>query len=98
MDFMKPQKLQYVWCIDCQEEVVLDLNLLDGMPIHTICIDPGNGWDVPPDYEPCSGPFTSCPPPDNFSDDWDLNIVEPSAEELAEMNLRAEILLQELEG
>ena len=98
MDFTKPIKSQFVWCIDCQEEVILDLELLDGMPIHTICIYPGNGWDEAPDYEPCFGPFTSCPLPDNFSDDWDLELEEPSAEELAEMNLQAEILLQELEG
>lgn len=100
MDFTKPIKSQTVWCIDCQEEVILDLNLLDGMPIHTIADWDGDefGVFVDVDYYPCFGPFTSCPPPENFDEDWDIDLVEPSQEELAEMNLEAEMLLQELEG
>lgn len=101
MDFTKPIKSQFVWCVDCQEEVILDLELLNGEPIHTVidwCPNSKMGFGVvEPDYHICFGPFTSCPPPDNFEEDWDIDLVEPSQEELAEMNLQAEVLLQELE-
>ena len=62
MDFTKPIKSQYVWCIDCQEEVILDLGLLDGTPVHTIETYSGS-WDEPPEWEPCCGPFATCPHP-----------------------------------
>lgn len=97
MDFTKPIKSQIVWCIDCQKEVILDLELLDGLPIHTI-VTYSCYADEASEYEPCFGPFTSCPPPDNFEEDWDIDLTEPSFEEMAAMNLQAEMLLQELEG
>jgi hypothetical protein len=96
MDFTKPIKTQMVYCLECEQEVLLDLEKLDGTEVHTIVVDPGNGWDEPPYYEPCFGPFASCPPPD-VPEEFDL-MDEPSQEELAMSNLEAESLLQEVEG
>lgn len=38
--------------------------------------------------------WATCPPPDNFEEDWDLNIEAPSEEELKMMDENAEELLE----
>lgn len=90
MDFLYdeffPVELRY--CISCDRIVAITSGWLGD--VHTIVAEDEN-LDV------CHGPFTlSTPPEDN--PDWELNVEEPSPEELADMNLEAEILLQELEG
>ena len=85
-------KYKILYCLECEKEGAVE----EDQTGHTIMIAPATRWDEAK-YGWCEGPFTSCPPPDNFSDDWDLNLEVPSDEELAEMNLNAEMLVQELE-
>ncbi len=96
MDFTQPQKLEYRYCLKCEETIILDLGKVDGQELHTVIDWDGDEYGCEADYRACFGPFTSCPPPD-VPEDFDL-VELPSEEELAEMNLSAEMLLQELEG
>jgi hypothetical protein len=81
--------MEIKYCIECEEDVIVDV--ADG---HTIFVPDGTGnYEV--DF--CYGAFASVQPPVNFEEDWDLNLVEPGQEELAEMNLHAEELYQDFE-
>jgi hypothetical protein len=91
----KIQPLEYRWCIDCQKEVILDLERCNGQDTHTFIVYPETSRYAA-EYMTCFGPFASCPPPD-VPEEFDL-MDEPSPDELAEMNLNAEILLSQLEG
>lgn len=83
------------YCIQCERIVaVMD----EDADMHTVVWTDGDEYGYETFIEPCYGPFTLSTPPDNFDEDWDMNLKEPSPEELAEMNLQAEQLLQELEG
>lgn len=90
--------VQYVpvfrYCLTCGRIVaVMDENA----DMHTVVWTDGDEYGCETFIELCYGPFTMSTPPDNFDPDWDVNLEEPSQEELAEMNLEAERLLQELE-
>lgn len=85
-------KLRY--CLECGRIVPVMVGV-DGFELHTKLIY--LGVDLP-EVDVCYGPFAMSTPPENFDENWDLDLNEPSQEELAEMNLNAEILLQELEG
>ena len=82
------------YCLECGRIVPVMIGT-DGVELHTKLVY--LGVDMP-EVDLCDGPFALSTPPVNFEEDWDINLVEPSPEELAEMNLQAEMLLQELEG
>lgn len=86
------------YCLKCEKMVIVEDGGVNGVEGHTEFIPV---WDVDKaeyEIEFCSGPFTTSPAPDNFEEDWNLNLVEPSQEELAHMNLNAELLMQDLES
>lgn len=76
------------YCLACEETVTVE----NGVEGHTILV----GDTLPFDVDFCDGPFTSSEPPVNFETDWDLDLVEPSAEELAVMDANAELFLVDL--
>lgn len=80
------------WCIACEEDVYVET----GMEGHSVLDFPGNRWDMPETHF-CFGPFASVQPPVNFEEDWDLQVIEPTQEELAIMNCHAEELMQDFE-
>lgn len=82
---------QIKYCIKCGEDVVVE----DGVEGHTILQwFPGEL----PEVDFCEGPFATVQPPENLFDEenWEL-VEEPTQEELAIMNLNAEVLYQDFE-
>lgn len=82
--------MELKYCITCEEDVIVEA----GMDGHTV-LDIHDG-SVVVDF--CEGPFASVQPPVNFEEDWDLQVVEPTQEEMAIMNCHAEELMQDFEG
>lgn len=81
--------MEIKYCIPCEEDVIVE----DGLEGHAVLVG-----DFPFDVDFCEGPFASVQPPVNFEQDWDLQMVEPTQEELAIMNCHAEELMQDFEG
>ena len=78
---MKAQKLEVVYCIDCER---FDVATIDS-------------WHIDDRKEHiCFGPFTFCAPP-VLEEDWELNVSVPSPDELAEMNATVSELMTEFE-
>lgn len=86
--------MKFRYCLECGRIVPVMVEV-DGVEMHTKLVY--LGVDMP-EVDICDGPFATSTPPENFGEDWDVDLVEPSQEELAQMNLEAETLLQELEG
>jgi len=84
--------MQIKFCIECGEDVVVEDGIEGHTTIQWMAYDDGSA-----EINFCEGPFASVQPPVNFEDDWDLQVVEPSQEKLAEMNLNAEVLYQDFE-
>ena len=74
--------------IKCEQMVYLDIP--GG---HSVMIYPETRWDVA-EYEFCSGPFASCPPPE-LEEEWQNHIEEPSSTDVFLMNNQAQELLQD---
>jgi hypothetical protein len=70
------------YCIACEEEIALD-----DCSGHILV------GDFPFEVDYCEGPFALVPPPVAFEDDWDLNLVEPTGDELFAMSMAADRLL-----
>lgn len=75
------EKFPLRYCITCERIVAT----LDG-EFHTI-ID----WDK--NLVECDGPFALSTPPDNFGENWDIDLVEPDGDEMFIINRNAEQLL-----
>ena len=86
--------MEFRYCLECGWIVPVMVGN-DGVELHTKLVY--LSVDIP-EVDVCYGPFALSTPPENFDENWDLNLNEPSQEELAEMNLQAEMLFQELEG
>lgn len=82
--------MQIKYCIECQEDVIVE----DGMEGHTV-LELCDGM-VAVDF--CEGPFASCETPVSLFDEdsWEL-VEEPTQEELAIMNVNAEVLYQDFD-
>lgn len=78
------------YCVTCGEMVLVDDAVVEG---HTIA-----RWMYTdcPEVLFCEGPFEDCEP--EVDEDWDVNLPEPSQEELAKMSLTAEELMQDFES
>jgi hypothetical protein len=85
---MKPN---YMWCIDC-ERIVPNWATPMGTPYHV------NFTSIEDDVDlmNCYGPFAYSTPP-AIPENWHEMVVEPSPEELAEMDKNAELLLADLQ-
>lgn len=83
-------KLKY--CLMCERDVMLDV-----LDCHSVAETDGDEFGCETFIYTCYGPFTTSQPPENFDPDWDLQVVEPSQEELAIMNCHAEELMQDFE-
>ena len=83
--------MEIKYCIKC-EKTIYPEDKLDG---HVIFIPVGE-YEYNVDF--CYGPFASVQPPVNFEIDWDLNLVDPTQEEMAIMNCHAEELMQDFES
>lgn len=81
--------MKIMWCINCQEDVIVEDGIVEG---HTVLVG-----DFPYEVDFCGGEFASVQPPENFEEDWDLQVVEPTQEEMAIMNCHAEELMQDFE-
>jgi len=81
--------MELKYCIECGEDVIVE----DGLEGHAILVG-----DFPFEVDFCDGPFAMVEPPVNFETDWDLNLTEPSPEELAIMSVNAEVLMQDFEA
>lgn len=77
------------YCIKHEETVEIE-KLRDGSVGHVCAL-------FAPDWGWCDGPFASVQPPVNFEEDWDLQVIEPTQEEMAIMNCHAEELMQDFE-
>jgi len=78
--------MEIKYCITCEEDVIVsgeDVHLVEGQ--------------TPDDWKVCDGVLTSVQPPVNFEIDWDLQVIEPTQEEMAIMNLHAEELMQDFD-
>lgn len=81
-----------VYCIDCQK-LVLAQGTISGITVHPFSFQTEYGYD----YDWCDFPlgYAECEPPE-FEEYWQDNLIEPSDEELAEMDENAEGLLRDL--
>ena len=78
---MKAQKLEVVYCIDCER---FDVATIDS-------------WHIDDRKEHiCFGPFAYFPPPE-YDEDWEFNLEVPSIEELLGMDAVASELMTEFE-
>ena len=74
-----------MWCADCEKNVfVYDCDVT-----HFIWV--GNG-----EYDLCTGPFFTSAPPEILPDNWQDELVEPSDDELLEMDKMSELFLWDL--
>jgi len=79
-----------MWCSNCEKEALV----YNADNTHFI-------WNCSKDglttfgYELCAGPFFMSEPPE-LEEDWQDELVEPSVEELQEMDAGAELLLWDL--
>ena len=77
------------FCIECGDKVLVDV---DGGHTRVIWTGaPEMRWDV----VFCNGPFEEVEPIED--PDWDLNLEEPTGDELFVMNMAADRLLLDLE-
>lgn len=85
--------MKTAYCIDCEREVIVQDSPVGELHEYEYRTEFGSEYDV------CFFNLgtTSTPPPE-YDEDWDVNLVEPGDEELANMDASAEGLLIELEG
>ena len=81
------------YCLECGR-IVPVLVGVDGVEMHTKLVY--LGVDMP-EVDICDGPFATSTPPENFGEDWDIDLVEPDGDEMFIINHNAEQLLADFE-
>ena len=76
-----------MWCAECGHEVSAEFVEKTGYHFTDMSL---KNWDV------CAGPFFTSAPPENLPDNWQDELVEPSEEDMDEMDQGAELLLWDL--
>ena len=84
----------YRYCLTCGRIVA---TMSDKDEFHTVVWTDGDEYGCETFVEPCYGPFTTSTPPDNFGENWDIDLVEPDGDEMFIINHNAEQLLADFE-
>jgi hypothetical protein len=83
--------MKMMYCLSCGEMVAVE-EPIHGHTIVQFVLDAGEQ-----EVFFCDGEFVECAP-DEYDEDWELNLEEPSSSEVFQMNLAAKLLLEDFIG